>query len=298
MLAHVCPGDTHRTIHCRLLGVFILSSLVLVPNVGHGQPDVDASLEAETDDGIHSPYEVNLAVDIPLTVGLFATSTMLVNSRPDTVAPSCYPCSAEPLNSLDATVVGNDSSTGRTISDWGLYASMAAPYAVGFVDALASDHAGAWKGFLVDSLVVTEAMAAAMTINQIFKMTAQRPRPSVYADHSNPQRISYGDSLSFYSGHTSMAFAGAVATARTWSLRHPESEAKPAMWSACLALAVATGVGRVAGGKHFWSDVLVGAVAGSAAGWLVPTFHLKDGDRVAANDTRVQFMPTGLRVDF
>jgi membrane-associated phospholipid phosphatase len=46
-------------------------------------------------------------------------------------------------------------------------------------------------------------------------------------------------------------------------------------WNAVVLYGAATGVGalRVAAGKHFPTDIIVGAVLGSAIGWLVPTLH-------------------------
>ena len=48
----------------------------------------------------------------------------------------------------------------------------------------------------------------------------------------------------------------------------------PAIWGAGAALATVTGYLRIAADKHYFSDVLVGAVVGSAIGIGVPLlFH-------------------------
>jgi len=73
---------------------------------------------------------------------------------------------------------------------------------------------------------------------------------------------------SFYSGHTSAAFAVAVSLATRASLRG-DRDAWVA-WAAGLPLAAATGYLRIAADRHYLSDVLAGAGAGTLFGVLVP----------------------------
>ena len=56
------------------------------------------------------------------------------------------------------------------------------------------------------------------------------------------------------------------------------------------ALATGVAVLRVSSGKHFLSDVLVGAVIGSAVGFLVPFFHTLN----TKNDMNVAVTGNGL----
>lgn len=62
--------------------------------------------------------------------------------------------------------------------------------------------------------------------------------------------------------------AGVVAHARGYA-------AEPYIWAGGLTLAAVTGYLRIAADKHYFSDVLVGAVVGAGAGLLVPqlTIH-------------------------
>lgn len=64
---------------------------------------------------------------------------------------------------------------------------------------------------------------------------------------------------SFPSNHTAIAFAAAT----TLELRYGWKVGLPAYGISTLA-----GVGRVEGNKHYWKDVLAGAIIGSVAGWL------------------------------
>jgi membrane-associated phospholipid phosphatase len=101
------------------------------------------------------------------------------------------------------------------------------------------------------------------------KYTVQRPLPRTYA--GDPTLLSRpGGYRSFYSGHVSVVFAALSVTAMTLEVRHHQH-----VWPWILAVAVGTmvAVERVAAGRHFYTDVAVGAVAGTAVGTLVPLAH-------------------------
>jgi membrane-associated phospholipid phosphatase len=82
----------------------------------------------------------------------------------------------------------------------------------------------------------------------------------------------YG-ALSFFSGHSTTAFAAAVVLHRTLARRHPGSAAPNLLLASTLAVAGLVAAGRVASGNHFPTDVTVGAVVGSSMGVLVPALH-------------------------
>ena len=64
-----------------------------------------------------------------------------------------------------------------------------------------------------------------------------------------------------------------MAYATTFSLRHPDSPYRPLIYGAVIAGGATTGLFRILAGKHFPTDVLVGAVAGTAVGITVPLLH-------------------------
>jgi membrane-associated phospholipid phosphatase len=68
----------------------------------------------------------------------------------------------------------------------------------------------------------------------------------------------------------------ATATSRIFMIRHPDSDWVLPLWLGAEALAATTAVLRVEAGKHFWSDVAVGALVGSAVGYLVPELHVRE----------------------
>lgn len=237
-------------------------------------------------------YRYAPALDLPLTVGLLGSSAALHWTRPERSTPDCYPCSTDGLNPIDQGAVGRGADWAATVSDVGLYASLSAPFLVTLIDAGARD-ADLGRA-AATSAVILESMSAALTLNQLTKRIVQRPRPSVYArSRSEQERVSYGDTLSFYSGHTSLAFAGAVSLGTTYARRHDDPRAEAAVWGVGLGVASMTGIGRVLAGKHFWTDVLVGAATGGAIGWLVPKLHeVEHGGAGADRTPRVEMHVT------
>ncbi len=100
-----------------------------------------------------------------------------------------------------------------------------------------------------------------------------RPRP--YSRYCVPDCADDMDvhksHVSFFSGHTALAFSFAVSAGTIASMRSYPN----AGWvlGSGLALATTTGYLRIAADHHYFTDVLVGAVVGSAIGWAVPKLH-------------------------
>jgi len=117
-----------------------------------------------------------------------------------------------------------------------------------------------------DALIAGETIALAGVVGQAVKLAVARERPAARA--RNGTRRSSDEHASFYSGHTSSAFAVAVSLATCASLRG-DRDAWVA-WAAGLPLAAATGYLRIAADRHYLSDVLAGAGAGALFGILVP----------------------------
>ncbi len=132
-----------------------------------------------------------------------------------------------------------------------------------------------------NALVVVESVAIAGSLDQIVKLAVGRQRPFAHfrdpavaapraADASGPRDPE--ENLSFYSGHTSFAFSLAVASGTVASMRR--YRLAPLVWAASLPVALVTGYLRIAADRHYFTDVLVGAVVGSAIGFVVPfVFH-------------------------
>ncbi|MFO0738625.1 MAG: phosphatase PAP2 family protein [Labilithrix sp.] len=81
---------------------------------------------------------------------------------------------------------------------------------------------------------------------------------------------------SFFSGHSAFSFTGASLIC----FEHTELNLLGGPWDAisCIggyAVAAATATFRVTGGEHYPSDVITGAIVGTAVGWGVPLLHFR-----------------------
>jgi membrane-associated phospholipid phosphatase len=126
------------------------------------------------------------------------------------------------------------------------------------------------------SLVYLETIAISLALNQVIKMAVRRRRPYIRC-RDNGCGTGSDDNVSFYSGHTSTAFALAVGAATLNGMKGSKYEGL--VWGVNLTLAFTVGYLRIAADKHFFSDVLIGAIAGSLAGFLIPKLlHDKESD--------------------
>jgi len=162
---------------------------------------------------------------------------------------------------------------------------------------LSSSSGGNLNAGLVDSLLVAEAAAGALLLNQIVKYLAGRERP--YAFFGND--LGYPESeddLSFYSGHASFAFSVVAATVTVAAMRgYPGAGI-----AAGVGFTLAAGVGylRLAADQHYLTDVLVGSAAGGLVGWAVPRiFHPPSSPAPASSPAaRLRTPPVGLAFAF
>jgi membrane-associated phospholipid phosphatase len=111
------------------------------------------------------------------------------------------------------------------------------------------------------------------------KFAAGRERPFVHALPADEKPLTAhpaDNNVSFYSSHTSFSFAVATASGTVASMRKYRSA--PLVWAAGLVSAAAVGYLRIAADRHYFTDVLTGAAAGSAVGFAVPyLFHRSRG---------------------
>ena len=126
---------------------------------------------------------------------------------------------------------------------------------------------------------------------RILKKSTGRFRPYTYFD--DPASDSdYAES--WPSGHAMNGFALASFTSYVFCQYYPDSPWKWAVTGGAFSLAAATAAGRVFSGCHYMSDVLSGAVLGSAIGFLVPFVH-RINTKNAKNSTpvSVSVLPSG-----
>jgi membrane-associated phospholipid phosphatase len=125
-----------------------------------------------------------------------------------------------------------------------------------------------------DLVILIEATLFSASINEVVRLSVQRPRPFVYSDPARHGKdVSHYNS--FYSGHTS--FATVIMTTLFFILL---GRRVPFNWTIGfgllgLVLSFSTGCLRILAGRHFISDVVMGFIAGLCIAILVAKLHKK-----------------------
>ncbi|HKA89720.1 MAG TPA: phosphatase PAP2 family protein [Haliangiales bacterium] len=156
-----------------------------------------------------------------------------------------------------------------------------APTAALGLGALAADHDGRIKDWPYDAMIIVESAVLAADLNQTIKFLVGRERPYVHALAASQKPIDSEDNLSFYSGHTTLAFSLAVSSGTIASMRGYRYA--PLVWATGLTVAVGTGYLRIAGDRHYFTDVLGGAAMGAIVGFLVPYVFHHSGTKMDAS---------------
>jgi membrane-associated phospholipid phosphatase len=210
-------------------------------------------------------FQLYAEIDLPvLGVGIvFAASRVVRNARAY-CAPLCDPTG---MNALDRTVAGNYSTTWATISDAGLWG------VAGGAALLLTIDEGVLPA-LNDAVVILQSALLGTVIPSLATLGVARPRPYLYGEKA-PLSVREGSdaSLSYISSHTSVSFALAVSTYMAVRRLHPKG---PLPWIALgvgVLGASSVALSRVFAGSHFPTDVMAGAVTGSAVGVVVPSLH-------------------------
>ncbi len=195
------------------------------------------------------------------------------------------------VNGFDRLFMNSNSAS---IDDLGTYMGLVSVLSPSVLLAAPSDQ------WITIGTMYAETMALAYGVKELGKLCIGRARPFMYYDDYPREAVQSHDwNKSFPSGHTTLAFAGASFTSYVFSTYFPDSSWKiPVIGSSCF-IALSTAVCRVASGDHFPTDVIAGAVAGTACGILVPWIHtriVKNGqsDDEYLADFTVQAMPAGL----
>lgn len=215
-----------------------------------------------------SPFQLKASVDLPV-FGLAAalSTSALIELPPAACLPSCDPTR---VNGFDRGVIGNYSEAHHRAADLLVAGFIVFPLILNAIDSRG-------KGWLTDTAVFLETMLVTQAVTHLTKAAVRRSAPFVY-DPTVPMDVRTGSdsTRSFFSGHTSTAFAAATAYTVTYWLRNPKSPWRWVVLGVGAALAATTGVLKVRAGYHFWSDIVVGAVAGVSVGALVPLLHRRE----------------------
>jgi membrane-associated phospholipid phosphatase len=208
-------------------------------------------------------YEIRAWPDAAVAIAGLALTVFPTFMR-DSVASPC-PCDPGGLPAVDRGTVGPVAMTASRWSDAALLATVGLA-ATGLVAGRRGE-----PGVAEDLAVNGEALLVTSGLTQVLKTVVARPRPFIY-DASPTGNVARDDVASFPSGHASTAFSAAAAY---WSIqqRHGQANRRVPQIIGLFSLATATAVLRVAAHKHFLTDVLAGAVLGTAVGWALPQLH-------------------------
>jgi membrane-associated phospholipid phosphatase len=191
--------------------------------------------------------------------------------KPQLAPATCRWCSS---NSLDdgvrSALAWQSVDTADKVSDVFAY-GLAPSIAIGLCGLAAWRDTGGTARWATDALLIGEASVLAMDLNHAVKLAAGRERPFVHALSADQKPMTAHPSdnnVSFFSSHTTWVFAlaassGTVATMRGYRLA-------PVVWAVGAPVALATGWLRIAADRHYFTDVAVGAVVGSAVGIVIP----------------------------
>lgn len=171
------------------------------------------------------------------------------------------------MNRLDRLAIKNYSEHAAYLSDVLGMACMLAPFSMLTQKQIRND-------FSTHAAIYAETMLINAGAVYLFKSLVKRPRPYVFnPDAPLHKKLEKDARMAFYSGHTSMSFASAVLFAKSFNDHYPHSNWKNAVWAGSLLTAGTVGYLRVEAGRHYPTDVLVGALVGGAIGYFIPKIH-------------------------
>ena len=222
-------------------------------------------------------YEVSWAQDLPLTFfagfssiyGNYLLGKMSVDDRAEMPQVS-------DLLPWDRPVAGRYNKTAADVSSW-LAVAGVAPLAMGGLSWYRGD--ASVTDFAAYTLMFAQALALQNGLDLVVRSFKFWPRPYMYStegDGAAAAEAAEGEAYgSFFSGHASAAFTVAVFTGEWFSEIYPNSRYKSLVWAGSLSLAGFVGALRIAAGKHYPSDVVVGALAGTGISFAVIKLHKK-----------------------
>lgn len=155
----------------------------------------------------------------------------------------------------------------KRMSDGFLYTSPLAPFTL-----LAGQNTRNEFGTI--GLLTLEAFLINAAITNLNKVIVRRSRPFLY----NPDvpleiKLKKGARYSSFSGHTSTVAAMYFLTAQMFNDFYPDSGFKPVVWSIAGIIPAITAYNRMRAGRHFFTDVLLGYIAGALVGIILPRVH-------------------------
>jgi membrane-associated phospholipid phosphatase len=217
-----------------------------------------------------TPLSYDWTVD-GLVTGVTAATVIGLQLSKNSLAPlECKWCTPGALDGdVARSVAWSNPKTANTISDVMQFLIPIGAIGYGVLQGYRlGDPSAGWSS----ALLITEATSLALLANVIVKYAVGRARPYVWMGNPGLYSDARDENLSFFSGHTTLAFAVAVSAGTIFLMQGMPG----AGWilGGGLALAAFTGYLRMGAEQHYLTDVLTGAAVGSLVGFAVPfLFH-------------------------
>jgi membrane-associated phospholipid phosphatase len=180
------------------------------------------------------------------------------------------------LNAVDRWGRGLGADTAEGRKRWDTWSNVGGfgvlPVGVLGAQYLLSSGSGApLRYYAQDATIIVETVVVSSLVNQVVKFSVGRERPFVHVlpeDQKGLTEHPNDNNLSFYSGHTAMAFSLVTAAGTVSELRGYKN--RWLIWAVGLPVATSVGLMRMGADKHYFTDVLTGALAGSVFGVGLP----------------------------
>jgi membrane-associated phospholipid phosphatase len=232
------------------------------------------------------PYHVSKKDWVILPIGavaFFGGSALYLEKRRNLSMNEIESLRRKDINRLDRIATYQWDRSADHFSDITLKTMVIAPLALAVSQLIKKK----WRHTATIGLMYAEVHFLTTGVTSITKALAQRTRPYLYnLSLSVEERFNAQGNgapignTSFYSGHTASTFAAAVLLSKTYTDIYGKGGWGTVIWSGTLLLASATAYTRMAAGEHFPTDVIVGAVVGSAIGYSIPLLHKLDQKKI------------------
>lgn len=251
------PVMTHRI--CSSLGTSLFLLLIFLLVFGVSSSKANSRTE----------YVLEPHIDIPLTIAAGAVA-LFGSYRVDEMDPHPNEFNKSDLMIWDRPFAGLWNPAAASWSN-GLTFLGLTPMAIGAVSYFKKDIKGSELAAL--SLMFVQSMAIQSGINLMVRSSQLWPRPFILGEKGGEERLKGEAYGSFYSGHASAAFSVAVFTSVWFQKTYSSSKYIPYIWGTSLSLAATVSILRVVAGKHYPTDVLVGAFMGGLVSISVLKIH-------------------------
>ena len=237
---------------------------------------ITLSAEKKADDSF--PFEIDGFKEAAIfSTGLALSTSFLIKPYNNLTENEILKLDPDSVNAFDRYSTTRSSKNLDVACDIMIYSLVAAP--LGFLGLKSVNKD--FRSALTFMVMYAESAMLINGLTRTLKISFRRKRPYVYNDSLTiSQRMDSENQLSMPSNHTANAFNSAVFMSTVFTLTYPDSKWVPVVWSLSLTVAASVGVLRVVSGKHYPTDVLVGALLGAATGLAIPFLHWKKKKRV------------------